>query len=274
MAAGLLRPAHGRVDATATTWLDTERGIDVPAERRRCGYVFQDYALFPHLSAWQNVAYPLRGMSRAERRARALELLERFGLGGPRRRAAAHAERRRAPAGRARAGARARPEVLLLDEPLSALDARTRADAARELGAAAARERGAGAARHPRLRRGGAARRPRRRHRPRAASSRRAPPASSRPRRARRSSPTSPAPSCSPAPRARRRGGLTEVALDGGGTVVTHRRRRRAGRRERLPVGDRARARRASRRSRARPRTGWPPRSSRSRPSATASGSG
>ena len=60
VAAGLLRPERGLVEANGETWLDTERGIDVPAERRRCGYVFQDYALFPHLSAWQNVAYPLR----------------------------------------------------------------------------------------------------------------------------------------------------------------------------------------------------------------------
>ena len=69
MAAGLLRPAHGRVDANGETWLDTAHGIDVPAERRRCGYVFQDYALVPHLSASQNVAYPLRGLSRPERRS-------------------------------------------------------------------------------------------------------------------------------------------------------------------------------------------------------------
>ena len=80
VAAGLLTPEQGRVDANGDTWLDTERGIDVPAEERRCGYVFQHYALFPHLSAWQNVAYPLRGLSRAARRARAVELLERFGL--------------------------------------------------------------------------------------------------------------------------------------------------------------------------------------------------
>src|SRR5204863_3447984 len=68
VAAGLLRPAHGQVAANGETWLDTARGVDVPAERRRCGYVFQDHALFPHLSAWQNVAYPLRDVARRERR--------------------------------------------------------------------------------------------------------------------------------------------------------------------------------------------------------------
>ncbi|MCW2978569.1 MAG: molybdate transporter, ATPase subunit, partial [Solirubrobacterales bacterium] len=77
--AGLLSPVAGRVELGDAVWLDTERGVDLAPERRGCGFLFQDYALFPRMSAWRNVAYGIGG-SRRERRARALELLERFGV--------------------------------------------------------------------------------------------------------------------------------------------------------------------------------------------------
>jgi len=71
IAAGLLRPTRGRVTNGDDVWLDTASGVDRAPEARRCGYVFQDYALFPHLNAWQNVAYALRDQPRTSREAAA-----------------------------------------------------------------------------------------------------------------------------------------------------------------------------------------------------------
>ena len=123
--AGLVRPSEGRIAIGDTTWFDSRARVNLSPDRRSVGFVFQDYALFPHLNVERNVAFGGK--------ARVAELLERLRiahLAKVRPGELSGGERQRV--GLARALARD-PKVLLMDEPLSALDAHTRASVRVEL---------------------------------------------------------------------------------------------------------------------------------------------
>lgn len=123
--AGLLRPEHGRVALGEDVWLDTASRVDLPPERRRVGFVFQEFALFPHMTVRGNVGFG--GRRRVD------ELLGRFGiteLADARPGTLSGGERQRVALARALARD---PGLLLLDEPLSALDAYTRVRVRAEL---------------------------------------------------------------------------------------------------------------------------------------------
>ena len=160
--AGLLSLDAGRIEVDGAILADPAHGRHVPPHERPVGVVFQDYLLFPHLSVLDNVAFgpQARGVPRPDARRRATGWLERIGIAD-----LARARPRSISGGQAQRVALARalatePALLLLDEPLAALDARTRllvrARAAPPSGRVRRRDRGG----HPRPGGRGGARRP------------------------------------------------------------------------------------------------------------------
>jgi molybdate transport system ATP-binding protein len=123
--AGLVRPREGRIEVGGEAWFDAARGLDRPVDERAVGFLFQDYALFPHLTVRQNIEFA--------RRNKADAYLERFRIGhlaSARPTELSGGERQRVALARALARD---PKVLLLDEPLAALDSRTKTTVRGEL---------------------------------------------------------------------------------------------------------------------------------------------
>jgi|Deesub1362A_J573_1020465.scaffolds.fasta_scaffold02338_4 molybdate transport system ATP-binding protein len=120
--AGLIRPQTGSIHLDGKALFDAQRGIMLPPQQRRIGYVPQNYALFPHMTVSENITYGLRGMKRAQRISRLEELLSIMRLEGLQdRRPSQLSGGQQQRVALARALAR-QPALLLMDEPFGALD--------------------------------------------------------------------------------------------------------------------------------------------------------
>jgi len=126
MVSGIIRPDDGTVSVDGETVFDSSSGVDAPIRKRKIGYLFQDYALFPHMSVQENIAYGVPRADKAKADGRVKDLIEVMRLSGLEKRyphEISGGQKQRAALARTLA---AGPRILLLDEPFSALDFQVR----------------------------------------------------------------------------------------------------------------------------------------------------
>lgn len=122
--AGFIAPDSGRIMLDNRILFDGESGVNLPPRKRSCGYVFQNYALFPNMTLRENLAFAAHGLPRLERHRRIAEQLERFkltGMAGRYPHELSGGQKQRVAIARALVK---RPEIVLADEPTANLDTR------------------------------------------------------------------------------------------------------------------------------------------------------
>ena len=131
--AGLVKPDSGRIEVNSRVLYDSEKKINQLSRDRKIGFLFQNYALFPHLTIEKNIVFGLEGLSETDKKNRASELMARFhlkGMGNRHPHQLSGGQQQRVALARAMA---VQPEILLLDEPFSALDEHLRTHMMKEM---------------------------------------------------------------------------------------------------------------------------------------------